>query len=110
VARTCQRLRGRGPRRLQFGPLDELRETAHERLQVLQRKGEDGARLYLSEPEDGVGDAGAFFLLLDELEVYGLPPDPVDTTRDLKGLWATTLIAAGAVLAGVYGACAGPRS
>lgn len=67
-------------------------------------------RACISPNPSGVGGAGAFFLLLDELEVYGLPPDPVDTTRDLKGLWATTLIAAGAVLAGVYGACAGPRS
>jgi formate dehydrogenase iron-sulfur subunit len=35
------------------------------------------------DPDDGVGGAGAFFLLLDEPEVYGLPPDPVVTTRDL---------------------------
>ena len=43
------------------------------------------------------------FLLLDEPEVYGLPPDPVVTTRDLPSMWrhagaaATTLAAAGAV-------------
>ena len=35
------------------------------------------------DPDDGVGGDGAFFLLLDEPEVYGLPPDPVVTTRDL---------------------------
>ena len=29
------------------------------------------------DPADGVGGFGAFFLLLDEPEVYGLPPDPV---------------------------------
>jgi formate dehydrogenase iron-sulfur subunit len=29
----------------------------------------------LADPGDGIGGAGAFFLLLDEPEVYGLPPD-----------------------------------
>ena len=33
------------------------------------------------DPDDGVGGVGAFFLLLDEPEVYGLPPDPVDARR-----------------------------
>ena len=45
--------------------------------------GWNGARLYGHDPDDGVGGFGAFFLLLDEPEVYGLPPDPVVTTRDL---------------------------
>ena len=45
------------------------------------------ARLYGHDPEDGVGGDGAFFLLLDEPEVYGLPPDPVVTTRDLSSIW-----------------------
>ena len=51
------------------------------------RKGVDVARLYGADPEDGVGGDGAFFLLLDEPEVYGLPPDPVVTTRDLRSMW-----------------------
>ena len=46
-------------------------------------KGVDVARLYGRDPDDGVGGDGAFFLLLDEPEVYGLPPDPVVTTRDI---------------------------
>ena len=45
------------------------------------------ARLYGADPDDGVGGDGAFFLLLDEPEVYGLPPDPVVTTRDLPRMW-----------------------
>ena len=45
------------------------------------------ARLYGEDPTDGVGGDGAFFLLLDEPEVYGLPPDPVVTTRDLPRMW-----------------------
>jgi hypothetical protein len=37
------------------------------------------AQLYLADEGDEIGGAGAFFLLLDDPEVYGLPPDPVDT-------------------------------
>ncbi|GHH73341.1 ferredoxin [Streptomyces sulfonofaciens] len=72
---------------IQFGPLDELRERAAVRVDQLHRAGVEGARLYGHDPEDGVGGDGAFFLLLDEPEVYGLPPDPVVTTRDLPAMW-----------------------
>jgi formate dehydrogenase iron-sulfur subunit len=72
---------------IQFGPLDELRERAGTRLDQLHEAGEAGARLYGADPDDGVGGDGAFFLLLDEPEVYGLPPDPVVTTRDLPSMW-----------------------
>jgi formate dehydrogenase iron-sulfur subunit len=72
---------------IQFGELDELRERAEARVEQLQAAGESGARLYGNDPEDGVGGDGAFFLLLDEPEVYGLPPDPVVTTRDLGSMW-----------------------
>ena len=44
-----------------------------------------GAQLYLDGPDDGIGGAGAFFLLLDEPEVYGLPPDPVDADAPPAG-------------------------
>jgi formate dehydrogenase iron-sulfur subunit len=54
------------------------------------------ARLYGRDEDDGVGGAGAFFLLLDEPEVYGLPPDPIVTTRDLPSMWKSA--AAGAAL------------
>jgi formate dehydrogenase iron-sulfur subunit len=59
------------------------------------------ARLYGRDPGDGVGGDGAFFLLLDEPEVYGLPPDPVVTTRDLPAMRARVGIAAGALAATV---------
>ena len=68
---------------IQFGELDELRERADARLEQLQEAGVAGAQLYGADEDDGVGGFGAFFLLLDEPEVYGLPPDPVDPTRDL---------------------------
>jgi formate dehydrogenase iron-sulfur subunit len=88
---------------IQFGPLDELRERAGRRVEQLHAAGEDSARLYGNDPDDGVGGDGAFFLLLDEPEVYGLPPDPVVTTRDLPSMWRHAGAAA-ATLAGLAAA------
>jgi formate dehydrogenase iron-sulfur subunit len=92
---------------IQFGPLDELRERAEQRLEKLEAEKWNGARLYGNDPDDGVGGFGAFFLLLDEPEVYGLPPDPVVTTRDLPEMWKTAAIAAGALVAGAVAAFVG---
>ena len=94
---------------IQFGELDELRERAQGRLSELRGAGVEEARLYGEDPSDGVGGFGAFFLLLDEPETYGLPPDPVVTTRDLPGMYRTAAVAAGALLAGVAAAFAGGR-
>ena len=86
---------------IQFGPLDELRARADRRLASLQSAGVEGARLYGRHPSDGVGGDGAFFLLLDEPEVYGLPPDPVVTTRDLPSMWRRVALAAAGLAVGV---------
>jgi formate dehydrogenase iron-sulfur subunit len=92
---------------IQFGELDQLREHAQDRLAALREAGAESARLYLDDEEDGVGGAGAFFLLLDEPEVYGLPPDPADATRELASTWSAVGVAAvglgAAVLAAVIG-------
>jgi formate dehydrogenase iron-sulfur subunit len=88
---------------IQFGELADLRERAESRLATLQDAGLAEARLYGADEDDGVGGFGAFFLLLDEPEVYGLPPDPVDTTRDLGAIWAAAGGAA-AVLGGALAA------
>ena len=76
-------------------------------MALLHDRGITDARLYGDDPNDGVGGMGAFFLLLDEPEVYGLPPDPVVTTRDLPSMWkaagTAALVLAGAVAASVLG-------
>ena len=84
---------------IQFGALDELRERAAQRRDQLHERGVTDARLYGADPNDGVGGNGAFFLLLDEPEVYGLPPDPVVPTRDLPAMWRYAAMAASAFLA-----------
>jgi formate dehydrogenase iron-sulfur subunit len=58
----------------------------------------------------GVGGTGAFFLLLDEPEVYGLPPDPVATTRDLPRIWRHVGVAAAGLAVGAFAACLGRRA
>jgi formate dehydrogenase iron-sulfur subunit len=84
-----------------YGPLDELRTRADRRLEELHDRGVDEARLYLADEDDGIGGAGAFFLLLDEPEVYRLPPYPVTPTRDLGRAWWAAMVAAAGLVAGV---------
>jgi formate dehydrogenase iron-sulfur subunit len=95
---------------IQFGPLDELRERAQARVTDLQGSGRPDARLYLEGTDDGIGGAGAFFLLLDEPEVYGLPPDPVVPTRSLPRMWKHAGLAAAGVGAMVASAFLASRT
>jgi formate dehydrogenase iron-sulfur subunit len=88
---------------IQWGPVDELLARAHAREDQLRQRGVEEARLYGADPDDGVGGFGAFFLLLDDPEVYGLPPDPVVPTKHLPEMYAAAAAAAG-VLAAAIGA------
>jgi formate dehydrogenase iron-sulfur subunit len=94
---------------IQFGELDVLRERAEHRLARLQDAGQDKAQLYLADSGDGIGGGGAFFLLLDDPEVYGLPPDPVDTTHDIGSIWQAAGLGALALGAGLAAAVFGGR-
>ncbi len=60
---------------IQFGPYEELVDTAERRVATLRRRGVDGAYLYGAgdEPEHELaGGLGAFFLLTQPPERYGL--------------------------------------
>ncbi len=92
---------------IQFGVLDELRERAARRVEELHDRGVPEARLYGHDPDDGVGGDGAFFLLLDEPEIYGLPPDPVVPTRDAPAMWKYAGMAASALVAAAVSAFVG---
>jgi formate dehydrogenase iron-sulfur subunit len=94
---------------IQFGDLDELRSRASAREAALHDHGVDEARLYGHDPSDGIGGAGAMFLLLDEPEVYGLPPDPVVTTRELPAMWKKAGVAALSFAAAAVAAFVGRR-
>ena len=92
---------------IQYGPLDELREKANGRLEMVVESGGTDARLYgANEEEYGMG---AFFLLLDDPEVYRLPPDPEVVTRKFGSLWGSAAVAAGALVAGVAAAFVGGK-
>jgi formate dehydrogenase iron-sulfur subunit len=94
---------------IQYGELDELRERADARLAQLHEKGVDVARLYGRSPDDGVGGDGAFFLLLDEPEVYGLPPDPVVPARDMPAMWKAAATGAAMIVGVALSAVLGSR-
>ena len=72
---------------IKFGDLDDMRATARARVAELHELGYPEARLYGVDEHDGVGGTGSTFLLLDEPEVYGLPPDPRVTTADLPDMF-----------------------
>ncbi|MFX0538074.1 4Fe-4S dicluster domain-containing protein [Ornithinimicrobium sp. Y1847] len=94
---------------IQYGDLDELRERARTRMETLHGQGFTEARLYGTDEEDGVGGTGSVFLLLDEPEVYGLPPDPVVTTKDLPDIFRKAGYAGLLMLAGAAAAFVGGR-
>jgi formate dehydrogenase iron-sulfur subunit len=92
-------------------PVRPARRAAREGRGAVGRPPEGGCRRppYGHDPADGVGGDGAFFLLLDEPEVYGLPPDPVVTTRDLPAMWKRAALTAAGVVAAVAAAFVGVR-
>ncbi len=87
---------------IKFGDHEELAVRARERVAELHAQGLTEARLYGANDQDGVGGTGSIFLLLDEPEVYGLPPDPRVPTADLMQMFKR----AGLAAAGMAGAAA----
>jgi len=82
---------------IQFGELDELRERAWGRVAQLHERGVSGAYLYGADERTSVGNLGAFFLLVDEPEVYNLPQKPhVPQAQVIPSYLAT--LATGALL------------
>jgi formate dehydrogenase iron-sulfur subunit len=86
---------------IQFGDLDELKEKADERVEELHERGLDTAYLYGADADSQPGTDGlnAFFLLVDEPEVYNLPPDPVAPSKTAADAWASLAVAAVGMLA-----------
>ena len=87
---------------IKFGEHDDLVDLARARVAELHAQGMTEARLYGANELDGVGGTGSIFLLLDEPEVYGLPPDPRVCTADLLTMYKR----AGIAMAGMVAAAA----
>jgi formate dehydrogenase iron-sulfur subunit len=91
---------------IQFGPRDELVEQAERRVLALHERGLDGAYLYGAGDEPGeqlAGDLGAFFLLTEPPERFGLPAQAESPAQEngptatAAGLAAGTAAVAAAV-------------
>jgi formate dehydrogenase iron-sulfur subunit len=80
---------------IQFGPLDELRARAADRLHALRAKGRP-VQLYgeSSDAQPGTGGLHAFFLLDDAPEIYNLPPSPTVPTSGAPRSWLSAAAAA----------------
>jgi formate dehydrogenase iron-sulfur subunit len=96
---------------IQFGDIDELRAKAEARVRGLHDRGVDDAYLYGADAASQPGTDGlnAFFLLVDEPEVYNLPPDPVSPTKKASQGWAAAALAAAGVAAAGVAALLGAR-
>jgi formate dehydrogenase iron-sulfur subunit len=78
---------------IQFGPIEELRARATARVQQLQGMGVSKAYLYGAD-EKILGGLNAFYLLVDEPEVYGLPSSPRLPSRSVPPSSAFSIITA----------------
>ncbi len=90
---------------IQFGDLEELRQRARQRVDQLHESGLHEAYLYGESKESQPGTEGlnAFFLLVDQPEVYNLPPDPVVPTKKAGDAWRAMAVAALGLAAAALG-------
>jgi formate dehydrogenase iron-sulfur subunit len=93
---------------IQFGPYEELVETASRRVAELHERGLEGAYLYGAgdDPQDELaGGLGAFFLLTEPPERFGLPAHAESPIQEnvvpatMAAVGAGLLAAAGAAVA-----------
>jgi formate dehydrogenase iron-sulfur subunit len=77
---------------IQFGPLDQLRERAHERVGQLKERGNEEAYLYGCESVGDYGALNSFFLLEDHPNEYNLPENPPQPFRGQKKRYAASLL------------------
>jgi formate dehydrogenase iron-sulfur subunit len=95
---------------IKYGDHDDMVDQARRRVAEMHAQGRTEARLYGANELDGVGGTGSVFLLLDEPEVYGLPPDPRVPTADLPQMYRRAGLAAAGMLAAAAVAFVGGRS
>jgi formate dehydrogenase iron-sulfur subunit len=89
---------------IQFGPYDELVSVAKRRVAKLHERGLDGAYLYGAGDREGeqlAGGLGAFFLLTEPPERFGLPAQAESPIQE--NVVPATLAAIGAGLAAATG-------
>ena len=88
---------------IQFGNLSDMHAAADRRLAQLRQLGYSNAQLYGRNP-DVYGGLNAFFLLMDEPRVYGLPSGPsagLPSRNNVGGYLGGLVAAALAVIGGL---------
>jgi formate dehydrogenase iron-sulfur subunit len=84
---------------IKFGEIEELRQTASERVLNLKRNGMSDATLY-DPTETSVQGTHAMFIVRGDPRAYNLPPKPEVPTIYLKQGWISSAVAAGLLLGG----------
>ena len=84
---------------IQFGPVEQLREKARNRVEELHGRGHDAAYLYGADPVGEYGRLNAFFLLDDHPNEYNLPEAPKQPFKS-QGRRYVASLAAGVALTG----------
>ncbi|MGN6392310.1 MAG: 4Fe-4S dicluster domain-containing protein [Gemmatimonadales bacterium] len=77
---------------IQFGPVEELRERARKRVEVLHQQGVTDAYLYGDEPWPTYSALNSFYLLVDRPSVYGLPESPLNPWLAMKGDYVQAIL------------------
>lgn len=70
---------------IQFGPIDDLRRKAENRVQELRERGVPGAYVYGSEEIETYSALNSFYLLVDTPSTYGLPDQPFNPWLRMGG-------------------------
>jgi formate dehydrogenase iron-sulfur subunit len=94
---------------IRFGEVDELRELASRRVDVLRSRGIEDAVLY-DASGTSVGSTRAMFILRGRPEEYNLPTAPDVPTVHLRAGWTAALLAAGMMVLGTALAFAPARA
>lgn len=84
---------------IQFGPVDELRERARQRVDELHARGETDAYLYGESRAGEYSALRSFFLLKDHPSVYNLPEAPRRPAAHLKTNYLVSFAAAVGLMA-----------
>lgn len=88
---------------IQFGPLDELRQRARDRVAELHERGMTDAAWY-DPSETSVGGIHASFIVRGDPRLYNLPPKPEIPTIYLKRAWTSAAAGMGILAAGALAA------
>src|SRR5262249_15890398 len=84
---------------IKFGEIEQLRQSARDRVDVLHNRGMKDATLY-DASETSVRGTHAMFIVRGDPRTYNLPPAPEVPTVYLKKSWRSSALAAGLLLGG----------